>query len=352
MTLTVRVTAPDRGVDVALEVRRGQTVALLGPNGAGKSTVLGATVGVVRPAQVSFAGTDLSTLPPHRRRIALLDQQALLFPHLDALDNVAFAPRAAGVGRREARQRARSWLAEVGAEDLAARRPGRLSGGQAQRVALARALAAEPRVLLLDEPLAALDVGVAAAMRQLLHRVLAERTAIVVTHDVLDALLLADRVVVLEQGRVVEDGPTAQVLRRPRSAFSARIAGLNLVRGRLRGGALEVDDDRGRRVHGLLDDPGTGEDEELVAVFSPGAVSVFAAAPGGSPRNAFDVTVRELEPLGDRVRVRGDTGWTELAADVTAASVAELSLAPGRAVTFVVKANEVSLVRAGIRPAG
>ena len=168
---------------------------------------------------------------PHRRRIALLAQEPLLFPHLSVLDNVAFGPRSAGAGRSESRGRAREWLEEVGIGDLADRRPAQLSGGQAQRAAVARALAAEPDLLLLDEPMAALDVAVTPALRQTLRRVLAERTCVVVTHDVLDALLLADRVLVLEGGRVVEQGPTREVLTRPRSAFAARLAGLNLVVG-------------------------------------------------------------------------------------------------------------------------
>lgn len=343
-TLRLRVDVPARDVDVRLDVAAGETVALLGPNGAGKSTVLGAAVGLLRsPAcTVQLGERDLTALPPHRRRIALLEQEALLFPHLDAVGNVAFAPGAAGLGRRAARARARQWLEEVQGGELARRRPGRLSGGQAQRVALARALAADPQVLLLDEPMAALDVSVAASMRQLLHRVLRTRTALVVTHDVLDALLLADRVVVLEGGRVVEEGPTSRVLRRPRSTFAARIAGLNLIPGRIRGGALVPEHGRPSvAVHGLADDPAPADGEHAVAVFSPGAVSVFADPPGGSPRNTFRVTVQELEPLGDRLRVRAG----DLAADLTHAAVHELGLAPGREVTFAVKAHEVSLHR-------
>ena len=168
---------------------------------------------------------------PHRRGTALLAQEPLLFPHLTALDNVAFGPRSAGAGRAQARETARHWLAEVDAADLAGRRPGELSGGQAQRVAVARALAADPGLLLLDEPMAALDVHAAPLLRRLLKRVLAGRRAIIVTHDVLDAYMLADRVIVLEEGRITEDGPTREVLQRPRSRFAAGLAGLNLVAG-------------------------------------------------------------------------------------------------------------------------
>ena len=172
-------------------------------------------------------------MPPHRRGVGLLAQQPLLFPHLSALANVAFGPRAQGVSRRAATARARELLAAVDAGALADRRPAQLSGGQQQRVALARALAAGPGLLLLDEPLAALDVDATPAMRALLRRTVRDgnRTAVLVTHAALDALVLADRVVVLTAGRVVEEGPVREVLARPRSPFAARIAGLDLVPG-------------------------------------------------------------------------------------------------------------------------
>ena len=335
----------DRDVSVRLRVAEGETLALLGPNGAGKSTVLGVIAGLVAPTagRVSLEGRDLAGVPPHRREVALLAQEPLLFPHLTAVENVAFGPRSRGVGRHAARATARQWLDRVGVGDLAARRPQQLSGGQAQRVAIARALAAEPRLLLLDEPMAALDVDVAPALRQLLRTVLAERTAIVVTHDALDALLLADRVAVVEGGRVVEEGSTADVLRRPRSAFAARIAGLNLVSGRWDGESVTDGD---ITVRGLPSDDAPPSGGRAVAVFSPAAVSVFREPPGGSPRNALPATVTELEPLGDRFRVRalaGAGGRTPLQAEVTAAAVADLGLVPGDQVNLIVKATEVSV---------
>jgi molybdate transport system ATP-binding protein len=268
--------------------------------------------------------------------VALLAQEPLLFPHLSAVDNVAFGPRSAGHSRGESRAVARHWLAEVDATSYAERRPAQLSGGQAQRVAVARALAADPRLLLLDEPLAALDVAVASAMRQMLRRVLAGRAVVLVTHDVLDALLLADRVVVLEAGRVVEDAPTARVLARPSSAFAARIAGLNMVRGHVDGQGVRSPD--GLRVEGIAED-GVTQGQAAVAVFRPSAVGVYRRAPGGSPRNVLDVTVTELEPHGDQIRVRGG----DLSADVTAGAAAELDLAPGASVVFSVKASEVAV---------
>ncbi len=340
MTLRLEAVVADRGVDVALEVADGETLAVLGPNGAGKSTLLSVAAGLLRPdsGRVVLDGRELTApgtfVPTHDRRVALLAQDPLLFPHLSVLENVAFGPRSHGTSRRDAHAAARRWLEEVDAAELADRRPGQVSGGQGQRIALARALAAEPRLLLLDEPMAALDVAVLPALRQTLRRVLADRTVVLVTHDVLDALLLADRVVVLEGGRIVEAGPTAEVLERPRSGFAARIAGLNLVAGPWRDGAVAG-------VRGIAVGPPPADGDPAVAVFRPSAVSVFREAPGGSPRNSLPVTVTDLEPRGDQVRVRAD----HLAADITVQSAAELDLAPGAQVVFAVKASEVAVYR-------
>ncbi|MGS0687129.1 TOBE domain-containing protein, partial [Nakamurella sp. GG22] len=225
------------------------------------------------------------------------------------------------------------------------RKPAQLSGGQAQRIAIARALAADPALLLLDEPMAALDVAVAPALRQLLRRVLrdARRTAVLVTHDLIDALSLADRVVVLDAGRVVEDGPARTVLSEPRSAFAARIAGIDLVAGRATGSGLDAPD--GTRIHGILD-PTCVTGQDAVAVFRPAAVAVHLSEPTGSPRNHLPVTVTELEPRGELVRVHAAgtaAGATALVADITAASAADLELVPGKRVHFAVKATEVSI---------
>ncbi|WP_024801433.1 ABC transporter ATP-binding protein [Nocardia sp. BMG51109] len=384
--LDVSVRVAERGLTAELSVAPGEVLAVLGPNGAGKSTLLEVVAGLVRPdvGHVRWGGrvlTDVAegvAVPPHRREISLLAQDPLLFPHLSAEANVAFGPRSRGMRARAAARAARGWLGAVDASALAGRRPGALSGGQAQRVALARALAVEPRVVLLDEPMAALDVTAAPAMRTLLRRVLRERrdtkglSAILVTHDIVDALTLADRVVVLDSGRIVEQGPVAAVLARPRSAFAARIAGVNLMIGtavadgeagmsrpsvedgaaasdaaapadsRQLTGAVRCGDDL---VHGCRDSAWLPE-VRAAAVFSPAAVAVHRDHPTGSPRNVFRVRVAELTDRGGIVRVHTDDGPDGAPgpiADLTPAAVAELGLAPGLEVYFAVKTTEVQV---------
>ncbi|WP_423716749.1 sulfate/molybdate ABC transporter ATP-binding protein [Actinomycetospora cinnamomea] len=343
-------------LDVAVDVAPGEVVAVLGPNGSGKSTLLGTLAGLHAPedARVTLGGRTLTdtaagiAVPAHRRRIGLLSQQALLFPHLCARDNVAFGPRCAGRGRRTAAAIAQDRLAEVGVAELADRRPAALSGGQAQRVAIARALAVEPDLLLLDEPFGALDVDAAPAVRSVLRRVVRDtgQTTLLVTHDVLDAVVLADRLVVLADGAVVEQGPTAEVLARPRSAFAARIAGLDLVPGAAAPEGLATPD--GGTVHGVASED-VAPGEPAVAVFAPSAVAVHRERPGGSPRNVLPVRLAGLEPRGEVVRLRagpspGGPPWAEgLAADVTPAAVAELGVGPGDDLWFAVKATEVSV---------
>lgn len=348
--LTLQAQVADRGLDLALDVADGSVVAVLGPNGAGKSTLLGVISGLVHPddGTVTLGDRTLTdtarrlAVPPYRRSVAMLAQQPLLFPHLSVLDNVGFAPRSAGLSTRESRRRGLHWLGEVDATEFASRKPHELSGGQAQRVAIARALAAEPDLLLLDEPMAALDVTTAPTVRSLLRRVLrdAGRTALVVTHDPLDVIALADRAVVVDDGHIVEDGTVHDVLTRPRSAFAARIAGTNLVPG-------TVDGDVGNGcldtavgvVHGLVDDdcaPGAA----AVAVFPPSAVAVHTESSHGSPRNHIRVTVAELEARGATVVVRADNG---ISAEITTAAAAELGIEPGVSVWFVVKATEVRI---------
>ncbi|HEY2765076.1 MAG TPA: ATP-binding cassette domain-containing protein [Pseudonocardiaceae bacterium] len=330
-----------------MRVGRGEVLAVLGRNGSGKSTLLGSIAGLLRPdggrivlEDRVLTDPDAGVLvPPHQRRIGLLAQQPLLFPHLTALDNVAFGPRAGGASRREARAVALRHLTEVDAAEFAQRRPGQLSGGQAQRIALARALASSPQLLLLDEPLSAVDVELAPALRSLLRSLLGDRLTVLVTHQVIDALVLADRVLVLDAGRVVEEGPTLEVLTRPRSAFAARLAGLNMVSGTATVNGLRTAG--GTELAGSGDGGGpTGVGQPAVAVFPPASVAVHVHPPGGSPRNVIRDRVVALEPECALVRVRGASG---LAADITAGAVVELGLHAGSEVWFVVKAAEVAV---------
>lgn len=367
--LEVSVRLVQRRVDVELGVGPGEVLAVLGPNGAGKSTLLEIVAGLVRPdaGYVRLGGrvlTDIDAgvaVPAHRREVSLLAQDALLFPHLSAAANVAFGPRSRGMRARAANAVAQEWLQAVDAAEFAGRRPGELSGGQAQRVALARALAVEPRVVLLDEPMAALDVAAAPAMRILLRRTLRDAeissrragpapSAILVTHDIVDALTLADRVVVVESGHIVEQGPVAAVLSRPRSAFAARIAGVNLLIGRAEHPVSQADSATGLvrcgedLIQGRAESPWT-PGIPAAAVFSPAAVAVYRGHPEGSPRNVFRVRIAELTDRGGVIRVHAadrETG-PGVVADLTPAAVADLALAPGQEVYLTVKAGEVQV---------
>ncbi|WP_407666559.1 sulfate/molybdate ABC transporter ATP-binding protein [Mycolicibacterium lutetiense] len=361
MTLQVRVVIENRGLDLEFAVAAGEVLAVLGPNGAGKSTALHSIAGLVgldagRVQVGDRVLTDTAAgvhVPTHARRVGLLLQDSLLFPHLSVLANVAFGARSGHrAGRRAADESARRWLAEVDATDLADRRPRRLSGGQAQRVALARALAADPEVLLLDEPLAGLDVAVAASMRKVLRRVLATggRCAVLITHDLLDVLTLADRVIVVEGGRIVESGSVAEVLATPKSHFAARFAGVNLIGGTAAAdGVLTTAWQANWHGAPAIDvQPGA----PAVALFSPASVSVYRDEPHGSPRNTVAVTVAELDSRGPGIRVRADEqpdGAPGLAADITAEAAAELRLTPGDTVYLSVKAQEVAIHPAGHR---
>ncbi|WP_405473216.1 sulfate/molybdate ABC transporter ATP-binding protein [Paenarthrobacter ilicis] len=352
MTFELQASLRSRNFEMSLNLAEGETVAILGPNGAGKSTLLAVIAGLLRPdsGSATIGQRELFTLDggthrwsaPHQRGIALLAQDALLFPHLSVLDNVAFGPRSAGISRAAARETARHWLAEVDATELAQRKPAQLSGGQAQRVAVARALAAEPELLLLDEPMAALDIHAAPLLRRVLKRVLRDRKAIIVTHDVLDAYMLADRVLVVDNGRIAESGPTRQVLERPRSPFAAGLAGLNLVTGTITEDGMTTPDGRvfaGHHDSGWSPLPG----QAGVAAFPPSAVSVFLGDVHGSPRNSFPVSITDLEPHGDQIRVRATSGQHALSADITPAASADLGLVPGMDVRFVVKSALVSV---------
>jgi molybdate transport system ATP-binding protein len=336
--LVVRRTAFD--LDVVLTAEAGEVVALLGPNGAGKTTALRALSGLTRlsAGHIRLGGTALHSLPAERRRVGVVFQDHLLFPHLTALDNVAFGLRCEGVRRAESRRRAAEWLDRVGLAAHARSRPRALSGGQAQRVALARALAPRPRLLLLDEPLAALDAHTRPKIRSHLRRHLTGFTGVtvLVTHDPLDAMVLADRLVVIEAGRVVQQGTPAQIARHPRTDYVARLVGLNLYRGSARAHTVTLAGDLGQ---GLTLDAAESSDGEVFLAFPPSAVALYRTRPDGTPRNLWRTTIAGLERHGDHLRVHLDHPLPA-AADITAAAVAELGLAEGSEVWAAVKATE------------
>jgi molybdate transport system ATP-binding protein len=363
--LQLRAIVAERHLDVEFSVSAGEVLAVLGPNGAGKSTALHVIAGLVRPdaglVQLgdrvltdTAAGVNVAT---HDRRVGLLLQDPLLFPHMSVTANVAFGPHSRHkishmlrAARATEKATALRWLREVDAEQFADRKPRQLSGGQAQRVAIARALAAEPDVLLLDEPLTGLDVAAAAGIRAVLRNVVTRSgcAVVLITHDLLDVFTLADRVLVLESGKIAEIGPVTDVLTAPRSHFGARIAGINLVNGTIApDGSLHARS--GTHWHAA---PGRGPDYQLaagnnaVAVFPPTAVAVYPDQPHGSPRNTVEVTVAELDIRGSAVLVRGREqldGGPGLAAEITVDAATELRLAPGGRVWFSVKAHEVTL---------
>ncbi|MDF1487622.1 sulfate/molybdate ABC transporter ATP-binding protein [Tessaracoccus caeni] len=343
--LSINARVDVRDVELRVAVREGETVAVVGPNGAGKSTLLHLIAGSLRPdsGSITLRGSELSGptrhLPPHRRRFSFVEQHSLLFPHLSVLDNVAFGPRSRGVPKAEARARARVELEATACAELAERNPRQLSGGQAQRISLARALAIDPEILLLDEPFAALDVSVTPDLRRLLRERLADQTALLVTHDFLDVVTLADRVIVVEDGRVVADGPVAEVCAAPPTRFLADFVGVNLLTGTAAAGnELRVGD---QILVGA--EPTLQQGHPARATVAPNAVSVFLTAPEGSPRNVLSGTVELIESRGSIVGVTVDVSGQRLRADLTAGAVAELSLVPGTPVYAVVKATQVQL---------
>lgn len=347
----------DRGtfrLDAKFSIADGETVALLGPNGAGKSTVLRVLAGLMpidagRVAVSSAQGVETVWedparhvwLAPERRGVGMVFQDYALFANLSALENVAFGLRARGVKARAARASAQTLLDRVGLGDRIGARPQQLSGGQAQRVALARALAVEPSVLLLDEPLAALDAITRSEVRRDLQRHLAAfgGVKVIVTHDPVDAYALADRVVVLEAGSVAQEGTLDEVTMHPRSRYVADLVGLNLLRGEMTDGVLHLPN--GAQVV-TADASITGA--AFVSI-TPQSVSLHRRQPEGSARNVWTGTVADLDRRADRARVRIE-GVVPLVAEITPAAISALGLAIGETVWVSVKATEVVGYRA------
>jgi molybdate transport system ATP-binding protein len=328
-----------------LRVDDGEVVVLLGPNGAGKTTLLRALAGLVplSAGRVAIDGDILDDpergrrVPPHQRPIGFVFQDYLLFPNLSAVDNVAFGLRARGMDRRTARREAHAWLERLSIGDHARAKPRALSGGQAQRVALARALAIRPRLLLLDEPLAALDAGARGEIRRELKRQLDSFSGarLVVTHDPLEALALADRLVVLENGRITQTARPDELTARPRTSYVANLVGVNLLAGRARGHSITL----GTGAELVVAEEAAGD---VLAAVHPRAVALHRRRPEGSPRNVWRGTIADLDSEGERVRVRVD-GDIPIVAEVTPAALSELRLSDAGPVWVSVKASEISV---------
>jgi molybdate transport system ATP-binding protein len=318
-------------LDVAFTVAAGEVLALLGPNGSGKSTTLRALVGLLPLAggRVVLDGTVLEApservkVSPEKRPIGLMFQDYLLFPHMSAVENVAFGLRAKGTDKKTAHTKASETMARLGLDGLAEARPGSMSGGQQQRVAMARALVTDPKLLLLDEPLAALDVSTKTDVRRLLRQVLRQSSAanILVTHDLLDAVALGDRMVVIQDGGIVQTGTPAEVTAQPRSQYVADLVGVNLLRGSAQGTLLKLDG--GGQL--TCTSPGTGP---TLAAVPPHGVSVSRQRPEGQEQNTWPGQISAVDLMGDRVRVRID-GTPSITAEVAPAAVDELKLDDG-----------------------
>lgn len=343
----VRLTRGLLDLEIELTARPGQIVAVLGPNGSGKTTLLHTLAGLIRlqHGQIEVGGSLWDSpdhhiwMAPEQRRTGLVLADHLLFRHLSVLDNVAFGPRSRGVAKADARVRARVELDALGLGDRLDARPGELSSGQAQRVALARALATDPRLLLLDEPLSALDPSTRAQTRADLGVRLSAFTGItiLVTHDPLDALSLADRLVFVEDGHLVQEGTPQEVMAKPRDAYVAQVVGLNFLRGQ-RVGDQQVD------VDGVIvmasQVPAGGSRRPVCVTIPPSAIALYPTRPKGSPRNTWKVNVIGIQLIGQTARV-SLAGSFALAAEVTAAAVAELRLGVGQELWATVKATEV-----------
>lgn len=347
LTATIGVTrSTDFSVDVQLSIPPGKTVALLGPNGAGKSTTVAALAGLIPidSGRIELGGRVLDSpeeaifVRPEERRIGVVFQDYLLFPHMTALENVKFGLRTSGRSAVVLESEARDWLGRMDLADRADAMPADLSGGEAQRVALARALAVAPSMLLLDEPLAALDVTTRTSLRRRLgeHLEAFAGPRLLITHDPVEAFLLADEVYVVEDGAITQVGSADDIRLRPRTRYAADLAGANLLGGRAKGGVVTID--QSHEIH-IAEREIEGP---VLITIHPTAISVHRTMPVGSPRNTWPTTVERIERLGERVRMR--TGPpVPLTVEITSNATEALALGEGTDIWIAIKATEIGV---------
>ena len=332
-------------LDLSLSIPPGRTVALLGPNAAGKSTTVAALAGLLPldRGRIALAGVTLDDpeqdvfVVPEARKVGVVFQDYLLFPHLSVIDNVAFGLRSRGVSREESLARAGEWVDRLGLAGLATRKPANLSGGQAQRVALARALVTEPDLLLLDEPLSALDVTTRVELRRTVaeHLDTFSGPRLLITHDPSEAFLLADEIHVIESGVVTQAGSADDIRLRPHTPYAADLAGSNLVQGVASDGVV----DTGSHHLHIADHTVSGP---VLATIRPSAISVHLGEPAGSPRNSWKTEVSLIEHLGERVRLRTGAPLS-LTVEITEDATRALDLREGAEMWISIKATEIGI---------
>ena len=335
----------DLQVDLSI---RDEIVAILGPNGAGKTTLLRVLAGLnpITSGRITVDGSVLDDpgervfVLPEARPIGVVFQDYLLFPFLSALENVAFGLRSRKVPRREARRRALEWLSRLGLAEQASFRPGALSGGQAQRVALARAVVSEPRLLLLDEPLAALDAGARIDIRRELREHLSHvrGARVIVTHDPADASALADRVIILEAGRIVQEGAMEELALHPRSRYVADLVGLNLLRGTAQQGVFTLPSGIDLAI------AQDGVEGDVCLAFHPRAVSLSAETEVLAV-DQWHGSVVDIDHLGEMVRVKIE-GPVPVVAELSRDEATRLHLTAGQEVLGTINAANAEIYNA------